>query len=99
MIHRRDFSEPRVFALTDFADGSAFDCGFVGDDEALSARDQSDTADYAHADEFVFHPAAGKRRDFEEVRAVVKQHLDTLAWQQLASGEVAFDVLLTAAER
>src|SRR5215813_2616879 len=99
MIRRGDLSQSRVFALADLADRAAFDRRFVGDDQTLAARDKPNAADHAHADEFVLHPVTGQRRNFEKIGAFVEQHLHALARRQLASRQMALDVLFASAER
>ncbi len=93
-VLQRDLLRAQVLLHRHRVVGAALHGRVVADDDALDARDAADAGDQAGARRRVaavllgVHAERGERRDLEERRVGVEQHLDPFARQQLAARDV-----------
>ena len=93
-----DFLGAQVLLDREWIVGAALDGGVVGDDHALHPRDATDAGDHAGCGHMAFIDLmGGQGREFKEGRALVKQVVDTVAHEQLATALVAGAGLFAAA--
>ena len=101
----RHFLRAQVLLHRQRVIGTALHGRVVADDHALDARDPADAGDNAGTGSSVAAVAVlvdahrGQRRDLEEGRVGVEQHLDAVARQQLAARQVLGSRAFAAAER
>src|SRR5215813_7914680 len=99
MVLARNVCQASVLPQSSLTGGAAFQRGLIGGDQALLSADEANAANHTCARRLIFHPDPGQRRDLQEVRAFVQEHLHTLPRQQLPPLDVPPDVLLASTFR